>query len=106
MSKMKSISFLIFFVLLSTIEVEIISQESKPRVIVMTDGEVDDRSSMVRFLLYTNDVELLAIIETNSVYQREGHSKKDWYDKQLTGIFRPAWIRVWHQRLKNLKPYI
>lgn len=83
MTKMKSISFLFFFVLLSTIEVEINSQESKPRVVVMTDGEVDDRSSMIRFLLYTNDVELLAIIETNSVYQREGHSKKDWFDKQL-----------------------
>jgi hypothetical protein len=58
-------------------------QESKPRVIVMTDGEKDDRSSMIRFLLYTNDVDLEAIIETNSVYQREGHSTKDWYDKQV-----------------------
>jgi len=83
MFKLKTIPFLIFLVLLSIIEVEIQSQESKPRVVVMTDGEVDDRSSMIRFLLYTNDVELLAIIETNSVYQREGHSKNDWYDKQL-----------------------
>jgi PelA/Pel-15E family pectate lyase len=58
-------------------------QDIKPRVIVMTDGEIDDRSSMVRFLLYTNDIELLAVIETNSVYQREGHSKDDWYEKQL-----------------------
>jgi hypothetical protein len=64
-------------------QAEIKSQETKPRVIVMTDGEVDDRSSMIRFLLYTNDVELLAIIETNSVYQREGHSKEDWYEKQI-----------------------
>ncbi len=83
MFKLKIVPFLIFFVLLSAIEVEIRSQESKPRVVVMTDGEVDDRSSMIRFLLYTNDVELLAIIETNSVYQREGHSKNNWYDKQL-----------------------
>ena len=29
--------------------------EGKPRVIVMTDGEVDDRCSMVHFLLYAND---------------------------------------------------
>jgi len=49
----------------------------------MTDGEIDDRSSMIRFLLYTNDVKLMAIIETNSVYQREGHRTKDWYDKQV-----------------------
>ncbi|TFH21683.1 MAG: DUF1593 domain-containing protein [Bacteroidia bacterium] len=64
-------------------QAEIKSQETKPRVIVMTDGEVDDRSSMIRFLLYTNDVALLAIIETNSVYQCEGHSKEDWYEKQI-----------------------
>lgn len=49
----------------------------------MTDGEIDDHSSMIRFLLYTCDVDLEAIIETNSIFQRKGHSKKDWYDKQL-----------------------
>lgn len=58
-------------------------QETRPRVVVMTDGEIDDRSSMVRFLLNTNDIELEAIIETNSVYQKEGHSNKDWLEKQL-----------------------
>lgn len=61
----------------------IAQQEKKARVIVMTDGEIDDHSSMVRFLLYTCDVQLLAIIETNSVYQRKGHSNEDWYEKQL-----------------------
>ncbi|MBC8052549.1 MAG: DUF1593 domain-containing protein [Sphingobacteriaceae bacterium] len=58
-------------------------KEKKARVIVMTDGEVDDHSSMVRFLLYTCDIDLLAIIETNSCYQKNGHSKEDWYEKQL-----------------------
>lgn len=55
----------------------------KPRVIVMTDGEIDDHSSMIRFLLYTCDVDLEAIIETNSIFQRNGHSKEDWYEQQL-----------------------
>ena len=83
--KMKNIrsGLSVFMLLLLLGSAEIFSQDTKPRVIVMTDGEVDDRSSMIRFLLYTNDVELLAIIETNSVYQRGGHSKKDWYDKQI-----------------------
>lgn len=58
-------------------------KEVKPRVIVMTDGEIDDHSSMIRFLLYTCDIDLLAIIETNSVYQKKGHSKEDWLEKQL-----------------------
>lgn len=55
----------------------------KPRVIVMTDGEIDDHCSMIRFLLYTCYVDPLAIIETNSIFQRKGHSKEDWYEKQL-----------------------
>jgi hypothetical protein len=55
----------------------------KARVIAMTDGEVDDHSSMVRFLLYTCDIDLLGIIETNSVYQKNGHSKEEWLEKQL-----------------------
>ena len=38
--------------------------DKNPRVIVMTDGEIDDHSSMIRFLLYTCDVDLLAIIQT------------------------------------------
>jgi len=57
--------------------------DSKPRVIVMTDGEIDDHSSMIRFLLYTCDIDLLAVIETNSIFQRDGHSDEDWYEKQL-----------------------
>jgi hypothetical protein len=58
-------------------------QTAKPRVIVMTDGEVDDRCSMVRFLLYTNDVDLVAIIQTNSVYQGKGWSSSKWLEKEI-----------------------
>ena len=55
----------------------------KPRVIAMTDGEVDDRCSMVRFLLYTNDIELEAIIQSSSVFQRYGWSSEKWIEKQI-----------------------
>ena len=61
-----NILFILFFGFLAN------SFAQKPRVIAMTDGEVDDRCSMVRFLLHTNDVELLGIIQTNSVYQKKG----------------------------------
>ena len=59
------------------------NKSKKPRVIAMTDGEIDDHSSMVRFLLYTCDIELMAIIETNSVFQRSGHSNEPWLENQL-----------------------
>jgi len=59
------------------------AQTAKPKVIVMTDGEIDDHSSMIRFLLYTSDVDVQAIIETNSMFQKNGHSEKSWYEDQL-----------------------
>ena len=60
---------LIFALLVAIVPFLSLSQtrEKKARVIVMTDGEIDDRSSMVRFLLYNCDIKLLAIIQTNSV---------------------------------------
>ncbi|WP_321346146.1 DUF1593 domain-containing protein [uncultured Draconibacterium sp.] len=59
------------------------SEPKKPRVIVMTDGEIDDRSSMVRFLFYTNELDVEAIIQTNSVHQHFGRSADKWLEKQL-----------------------
>ncbi|MCW9707947.1 DUF1593 domain-containing protein [Fodinibius salsisoli] len=49
------------------------SQNEKPRIIITQDGEVDDRSSFMRFLLYTPDIDLRGIIATNSKWQKNGH---------------------------------
>ena len=81
----KKISFLLLGVVLISVMTDLIAQNksTKPRVIAMTDGEVDDRSSMVRFLMYTCDFDLLAIIETNSIFQKWGHSNENWLEKEL-----------------------
>lgn len=63
----------------------------KPRVIVTTDGEGDDRCSMVRFLLYTNDWNVLGLIHSSSKHHWKGdanHQGKNWepvswLDRQL-----------------------
>ena len=55
----------------------------KPRVIATTDGEIDDHSSMFRFLLYASDYDVAGIVEVNSKYQKNGHSKEPWLEKQL-----------------------
>lgn len=47
--------------------------QAKPRVIITTDGEIDDRSSFVRWLLYTSDFEVEGIVATNSKWQKSGH---------------------------------
>ena len=68
----------------------------KPRVIATTDGEVDDRSTMIRFLLYTCDFDVAGIVEVNSKYQKNGHSKELWIDKQLA---------AYEQILPNLRKH-
>lgn len=56
------------------------SDEKKPAVIITQDGEVDDRSSFVRFLLYTPDMDLRGIVATNSKWQKKGHGLKWIYE--------------------------
>jgi hypothetical protein len=53
------------------------NRNEKPAVIITQDGEVDDRSSFVRFLLYTPDIDLRGIVATNSKWQKNGHGL-DW----------------------------
>ncbi len=45
------------------------------RIIATTDGEIDDRCSMVRFLLYTNEWDIEAIVISSSEFHWKGH---DW----------------------------
>ena len=43
-------------------------QPEKARVIVTTDGEADDRASMVRFLLSANEFDVEGIINSSSQF--------------------------------------
>lgn len=60
-----------------------LAQRVKPRYIITTDGEVDDRSSMIRFLMYSSDMDVVGIVQNNSKYQKSGHSKEKWIEPQL-----------------------
>lgn len=59
------------------------ANSAKPRVIVLTDSEVDDRCSMVHLLLHANDCDIAALIQSNSCFQRHGWSKEHWLERQL-----------------------
>ena len=54
-----------------------------PRVIAMTDAETDDRCSMVHFLLYANNMQIDAIIQSNSCFQKNGWSSEPWLEEQI-----------------------
>jgi len=56
------------------------ASEGKTRVIVTSDGEVDDECSMVRFLLYANEWDIEGIVTSSSQYHWQGHrwAGDDW----------------------------
>jgi autotransporter-associated beta strand protein len=56
----------------------------RPRVIATTDGEIDDRSSMVRFLMYASDYDIAGIVQVNSSFQPSGHSSEHWVEAHIT----------------------
>ncbi|GGH84068.1 hypothetical protein GCM10007362_38250 [Saccharibacillus endophyticus] len=47
-------------------------KQSQARTVVTNDGEVDDMNSMLRFLLYSNEMDLAGIVLTSSVYHYSG----------------------------------
>ena len=61
------------------------------RVIATTDGEIDDRCSMVRFLMYANDFDIKGIIHSSSRFHWKGGGDDPgekwhpviWLDKHL-----------------------
>jgi hypothetical protein len=53
---------------------------TKPRTIVTTDGESDDKCSFVRFLLYTTDFDIEGLIYTNSKWHLKGNGTKWMHD--------------------------
>ncbi len=57
----------------------------KPRVIVTSDGEIDDECSMVRFLLYANEWDIEGIVTSSSQYHWQGHkwAGDDWVQPYL-----------------------
>jgi hypothetical protein len=59
------------------------AERVKPRIIVTQDGEGDDKDSMVRFLAYSCDFDVVGIVENNSIFQQKGHSGGKWIQKKI-----------------------
>ena len=70
--------------------------ENLPRTVITTDGEVDDMNSVIRALLYSNEMDIAGIVITSSTYHYAGDAEKnipafrwtgtDWIYKFLTKI--------------------
>jgi len=59
--------------------------KERTRIIVTSDGEVDDECSLVRLLLYANEMEIEGIITSSSQYHWHGHkwAGDDWAQPYL-----------------------
>jgi hypothetical protein len=95
--QMKTLSFLLMLILIAGLYTgpSYSQTRSKPCVIATTDGELDDQSSMVRFLMYASDYDIAGIVQVNGV-QKDGHSKDQWIEKL---------IAKYEQCLPNLKKH-
>ena len=72
-------------------EAEIVTatRQEKARTVITTDGEVDDRDSVLRALLYANDMDIAGIVLTSSMYHYAGDEAKGIEPFRWTG---PQWI--------------
>ncbi|WP_346863450.1 nucleoside hydrolase-like domain-containing protein [uncultured Draconibacterium sp.] len=105
--KMKFLVILLFSTVLAcsnqnTQTEDVSSTAVKPRVIVTSDGEIDDECSMVRFLLYTNEWDVEGIITSSSQYHWHGHrwAGDDWLDPYLD-----AYTDVYPNLIKHSNDY-
>ena len=61
------------------------ARQVRPRVIVTTDGEIDDMCSMVRFLMYANEFQVEGLIHSSSKFHWLGQtwSGVEWIENQI-----------------------
>jgi hypothetical protein len=69
------------------------------RVIVTTDGEIDDRCSMVRFLLYANEWDIEGIILSSSQYHWRG--RHSWAGDDWVEPYLDAYAEVYPNLIKH-----
>lgn len=82
------------------------TKQAKARTVITTDGEVDDRNSVLRALLYTNDMDLEGIVLTSSMYHYAGIPSKGIAPFRWTGTeWIYDYINAYEDVYDNLKAH-
>ena len=76
--------------------------DARPRVIVTSDGEIDDECSLVRFLLYANEWDIEGIITSSSQYHWRGHK---WAGDDWAKPYLDAYAKVYPNLVKHDSRY-
>ncbi|HVM88549.1 MAG TPA: nucleoside hydrolase-like domain-containing protein [Puia sp.] len=70
----------ILFLFANNAGAQILHQQTKPRIVITTDPELDDNNSLIRFLLYSCDLNVEGLIYTSSGFHWKGDGKgTKWY---------------------------
>ncbi|MGM0532800.1 MAG: DUF1593 domain-containing protein, partial [Bacteroidota bacterium] len=71
--------------LIFSVDTSVHNNDSKPRIIVASNGEIDEKCSMVRFLLSANEWDIECIVTSSSQYHWQEHrwAGDDWIDPYL-----------------------
>ena len=73
--------------------------QDKCRTVITTDGEVDDRDSVIRALLYANEMDIAGIVLTSSMYHYAGNGADvepfRWTGTQWLTDFLDAYEQVY-----------
>ena len=78
--------------------VSAMAASDKPRVLVTTDGEIDDECSLVRFLLYANEWDIEGIVTSSSQYHWQGHK---WAGDDWVQPYLQAYTKVYPNLIKH-----
>ena len=62
---------------------------ARPRTVITTDGEVDDQNSLIRALLYANEMDIAGIVLTSSVFHYAGDEARGIEPFRWTGSTWP-----------------
>ncbi|MBN1414408.1 MAG: DUF1593 domain-containing protein [Bacteroidales bacterium] len=78
------------------------TEVNKPRVIITSDGEIDDECSMVRCLLYANEWDIEGIVTSSSQYHSQGHK---WVGDKWIDPYLDAYAQVYPNLVKHDPSY-
>jgi len=73
-NKSKVLVFIVMFVVFN-FAVAQEQSDSRPRIVITADPELDDNNSLIRFLLYSSDVRIEGLVYTSSQYHWKGDGK-------------------------------
>lgn len=74
------LTYAVLFCCLLTSNTVTAQQNAKPRIIITADPELDDNNSLIRFLLYSSDLDIEGLIYASSQFHWSGDGKgTKWY---------------------------